>query len=154
VRNKIWTVWWKSRPSHKSGPPQAKIHLQLNPNPLVLTSLVCSRNLAPRPWQDATAFAAERGRVQQISTKKNGTRRTQLSNDICYPRAQRQTGSTPLSIYGTDRRTNAHPRGVVGRGRGGTAFPHFFDRGDASSTFLYWNSSTVATGYLLKRSLR
>ena len=50
-------------------------------------------------------------------------------------------------------------RGVVGRGRGGRCPPHFFRRGTRPhfpSTFLDWNScktySTVATGYLLKRT--
>ena len=47
-------------------------------------------------------------------------------------------------------------RDVVGRGRGGTASPTFFNRGTVphSPTFRTEINATVATGYLLKRSVR
>ena len=50
-------------------------------------------------------------------------------------------------------------RSVVGRGRGETASPTFFDRGTRPPRPpLFWieiraKESTVATGYLLKRSV-
>ena len=41
-------------------------------------------------------------------------------------------------------------RGVVGRGRGGTASPHFSDRGDVSPLPLFWTEIRAKVSPLLQ----
>jgi len=98
---------------------------------------------------------------------RDSRRPTQLLEEFC----RNQLGTSPvypnsttvnigqrvykLADFGQRRCSGLYSRGVVGRGRGGRRPPTFFYRGTRPPLSpLFWTEIRVATGYLLKRSVR
>ena len=73
----------------------------------------------------------------------------QLSTDICCRRPHPAANAGSV-MFRADGRGST--RDVVGRGRRGTASPHFFDRGDASPTppSLFWTEIRAKVSPLLQ----
>jgi len=111
---------------------------------------VCS---VDRQQQRRTAGLLQPGRRRQISI--NGTT-FRLSVDIC--RRRPSCWQRHVEIRGTRintdlfcRRKSDDNRGVVGRGRGGTAFPHFFSTGGRVPHFPhFWTEIRAKVSPLLQ----